>query len=181
MTGRVLAFEPMPAAFRLLQMNTQDLANVTVEAKALSDHEGTAEFYVRDHGDTSSLLPDSDPVGSALEVNVTTLDQRLTLENGSLERVDLIKIDVEGAELEVLRGATETIKRFQPIVYFEFLPDYAQQYGFNYENFVSFFNQFRYTLKWIKHEGSEANLFSSEPSTYVVALPEHRVTSAPAN
>ena len=53
--GRVLAFEPMPRAERILRLNTRDLSNVEVFPVALSSVEGLAEFYVRKRGDTSSL------------------------------------------------------------------------------------------------------------------------------
>jgi len=171
--GRVLAFEPMPTALRLLRNNTTDLPNVTVEDKALSDHEGKEEFYVRDHGDTSSLVRDQ--ISFSVRVSVTTLDRKLSL--ASLERVDFIKIDVEGSELDVLRGSVETIKRYQPIVYFELLPTYAKQYGFEYSDFISFFAKFRYTLRWINHKGNGPDLVSKGISNYVVAVPRDRLAS----
>lgn len=57
--GAVLAFEPMPAAFRVLQLNCADLSNTRLFPVALSDSDSEVVFYVRKNGDTSSLLPDS--------------------------------------------------------------------------------------------------------------------------
>ena len=171
-SGRVFAFEPLSSALRLLKMNTEGLTNVVVDAKALSDQDGEADFHVRREGDTSSLLA-GEP-GSKVRVGVTTLDARLLTEGGAPKRVDFIKIDVEGAELSVLRGATRTIEKYLPLVYFEFLPLYATQYGFGYEDFVRFFEPLGYSLHWMNHDGSGPDLFCATESTYLVAVPRCR-------
>ncbi len=169
-SGRVFAFEPLSSALRLLKMNTESLTNVVVDARALSDHDGEADFHVREQGDTSSLLPGD--AGSRVSVGVTTLDARLLNEGDAPKRIDFIKIDVEGAELGVLRGATKTIEKYQPLVYFEFLPLYATQYGFGYDDFVGFFEPLGYSLHWINHDANGPQLFSATESTYLVAVPQ---------
>jgi len=58
-----------------------------------------------------------DKKAAGFSVLVFPLDQVFPLEN--LERLDYVKIDVEGAELQVLAGASETLKRFRPIVQLE--------------------------------------------------------------
>ena len=171
-SGRVFAFEPLSSALRLLKMNTESLTNVVVDARALSDHNGEADFHVRREGDTSSLLP-GDP-GSTVRVGATTLDARLLSEGGAPTRVDFVKIDVEGAELSVLRGATKTIEKYQPLVYFEFLPLYASQYDFGYDDFVAFFEPLGYSLHWINHDANGPELFSATESTYLAAIPQCR-------
>lgn len=171
-SGQVLAFEPLPSALRLLQMNTKSLTNVVVDARALSDHNGDEDFHVREQGDTSSLLPGD--VSSKVRVAVTTLDSRMLNGDGAAARVDFIKIDVEGAELNVLRGAAKTIERFQPLVYFEFLPLYAKQYGFGYDDFERFFEPLGYSLRWINHCGIGPDLFGATESTYLIAIPRSR-------
>ena len=177
--GRVIAFEPMPTALRLLRMNSADLSNVTVEAKALSDHEGVAKFYIRGQGDTSSLSPGSS--AQQVQVEVTTLDNSLFREESHVERVDFIKIDVEGLELSVLRGATNTISKHQPIVYFEFLPEYAKHLGFAFEDFAKFFNEFNYTLHWTNHDANRGEVFSAQVSNYITALPARKRGLVSAN
>jgi FkbM family methyltransferase len=171
-SGRVFAFEPLSSALRLSKMNTESLTNVVVDARALSDHNGEADFHVRYQGDTSSLLPGD--AGSRVRVGVTTLDARLLSEGVAPTRVDFIKIDVEGAELSVLRGATKTIEKYQPLVYFEFLPLYASQYGFGYDDFAGFFEPLGYSLHWINHDANGPELFSATESTYLAAIPPCR-------
>ncbi|MCP9440071.1 MAG: FkbM family methyltransferase [Nitrospira sp.] len=167
-SGKVLAFEPMPAALRLLRMNTAGLANVTVFPLALSDTSGTATFYVRKKGDTSSLSPDSE--ASPVSVTVSTLDERLV----DQPRIDLIKIDVEGSELDVLRGGQTILRRYRPIIYFEFLPCFAEPRGIRIETFEEFFKPLDYNLRWIDHSASGPSLIGDAPSTYVIAIPKGR-------
>ena len=105
----VHAFEPSPRALEYLRMNADE--NVIVHAVALSDHAGVGLFEERESLDRSSL---SD---HGIEVPVRTLD--------SFDlKPDLIKIDVEGFEPEVLRGARETLRR-SPILLFEALSENA--------------------------------------------------------
>ncbi len=105
--GMVHAFEPMPPTFRRLVHNC-DLNNVDVNTKlvnvALGDHQGEAQlhsFANLGHGHSSlSTLGRSDH--TAWDVTMMTLDEYLK-ENG-IDRVDVVKMDVEGAEMGVLRG-----------------------------------------------------------------------------
>ncbi|MCP9468686.1 MAG: FkbM family methyltransferase [Nitrospira sp.] len=166
--GRVFAFEPMPAALRLLRMNVAQSPNVTVFPLALSEKKGTATFYVRKKGDMSSLSHDS--AAEPVPVTVGTLDESLA----DQARVDFIKIDVEGSELEVLRGGRRLIERHRPIVYFEFLPCFAEPKGIRVETFEELFKPFGYSLRWINHSPSDPSLISDAPSTYVVAIPQGR-------
>lgn len=123
--GRVLAFEPLPSCRRtlvqLLQSQAADLVGtVSVHPQALSDTPGTSEFVVAvDDPGYSGLRERTYDRPTRLEripVAVETLD-RLCLH---LPGLRFIKVDAEGAELHILRGATECIERFRPVVGFEF-------------------------------------------------------------
>ena len=52
---------------------------------------------------------------------------------GKIDKVDLIKIDVEGCELDVLKGATETLARFKPVIFFECNPRAFRSAGTNFK------------------------------------------------
>jgi FkbM family methyltransferase len=114
-TGRVIALEPAPNTLRLLRLNTAELGNVTVLPVAAADGQGHAPFYIRTAGDTSSLLPSRE--GHVIQVETVTLDAALA----GIERVDLLKVDVEGCEYRVLKGAQGVIGRTRPAVIFEHL------------------------------------------------------------
>lgn len=85
------------------------------------------------------------------------------------DRVDFIKIDVEGFEPEVIRGALQMIQKHRPIIYFEFLEQYAVRHGFNYGTFQDLFAGLNYELRWVEHKGTA--LFSQNPSSYIAASP----------
>lgn len=118
--GRVVAVEPNPAAFAQLEAHIRlnRLDNVGAVCRALSDVEGAARFAVSPRGPMASkMLEEGEPVPADWElisVPSTTLD-RLSREQG-LDRIDLLKIDVEGAELRVLAGGGDTVDRTRRII-----------------------------------------------------------------
>ena len=114
--GRVHAFEPGPDLFAMLQKNLQHngVGNVTPVQCAVSDSPGTLQFL---QDSAYGFLTHEGPAHMTHPVRITTVDDYVR-EQG-LQRVDFIKIDVEGFEPQVMRGARETLLRFRPIVYFE--------------------------------------------------------------
>lgn len=124
-TGRVIAIEPAPRAVARLQRNLalNTFSNVEVEATALGDHdEDLAELQLQ------SSYPLSG--GSGTERAVVRLARLDTLvRERQLERVDFIKIDVDGQEARVLRGARETLERFRPTLFFELTPSVVEAGG----------------------------------------------------
>ena len=109
--GVVHAFEPNPDVFSVLARNIKknDL-NVTAHQTALGDAAGTVRFA----GDSAYGHVSADGVSVACDT-VDAVVARLRL-----DRVDFIKIDVEGFEWRVLKGAQETISRFKPVICMEF-------------------------------------------------------------
>ena len=105
----VHAFEPAPRALELLRMNAP--SNATIHPLALGEESGLVRFTQAESLDMSAI---SD---SGIEVEIRTLDSYGLAP-------DLIKIDVEGFEPQVLRGARQTIARHRPLIMFEALsPD----------------------------------------------------------
>jgi FkbM family methyltransferase len=120
--GRVFAFEPAPNAFALLERNIADnglSGIVTAKPVAVGATAGRAAFYIGRDVSFSSLhrtqrLEDN---AAAVDVEIVALDAALA----HVQSVDLLKIDVEGGEADVLRGARELLRRSRaPIVQFEF-------------------------------------------------------------
>lgn len=61
-----------------------------------------------------------------------------------LTRLDFLKCDVEGAELLVLRGDTDTLKQFQPVLYLEVSPDWTADFGYHPTAIIEFLRPFGY-------------------------------------
>ena len=108
-SGKVFAFEPGPENFSCLEFNTKGLGNKSVHQIAISDANGTAHLFLNARSSTGNSLLNATNAAGSVEVECRTLDTFLT-ESG-VTRVDFIKIDVEGAELKVLQGMRETLRR----------------------------------------------------------------------
>lgn len=123
--GAIYAFEPCPSTFAVLEKNLQQnrLANVRTFSVAVSDQSGQASLYVNNSlkdGLNSLERPshtDAHVVGH-VPVSTVTLDD--FVETHGITRVDVMKVDVEGAELLVFRGARDLLRRPDaPLILYE--------------------------------------------------------------
>jgi FkbM family methyltransferase len=117
--GKHFAFEPIPALFNNLKHRFNS-PNITVFPFALAEKSGEAEFnFVKNAPAYSGLKKRKyaidNPEIEKIPVIVKTLDEVI---DGN-QKIDLIKIDVEGAEFGVLKGAKNTIIKNKPIIIFE--------------------------------------------------------------
>ena len=112
----VIALEPMPQARECLQRNLREeigAGRVIVLAIALWDQQRILTFELaRENPSGSRVIPDSSGAAQTLEVQATTIDQLVT--QLKLERVDFIKMDIEGAESRALLGAQGALHRWRP-------------------------------------------------------------------
>ena len=122
--GRVYAFEPMPENADTLRHNIalNGLSNVTVVEKALSSSTGHAELFVSRWSAFHSLNVEGaskrehlgPQAGEPIAVETVTLDEFLAA--GDVPAPDLVKVDVEGAELAVLQGMRHTLESVKPLL-----------------------------------------------------------------
>ncbi|HEX8122426.1 MAG TPA: FkbM family methyltransferase [Solirubrobacteraceae bacterium] len=96
--ARIYGFEPDPKAFALLQRNVGDDPNVEIRQVAVGARDGTADFYAAKDSWASSLQPTRDRHD---RVQVTTRSLASILDELGVDRVDLLKVDVEGAEGDI--------------------------------------------------------------------------------
>lgn len=111
----VVAFEPNPASYALFEQNTADAnsdQSVVPVPFVLGNAAGSARL-VLDERNSGRVVTERSTDTQSGDVPVTTLDAALDEFNVS-GRVDVLKIDVEGAELDVLQGAEQTIASHRP-------------------------------------------------------------------
>jgi FkbM family methyltransferase len=118
-SGLVVAFEPSPRAYQLLVRNVRRWSNVLPLQVAVSDRQAWLPFDEKANLDTSSVLGADKAVDGSMLVPSITLDGELTRRRPP----DFLKIDVEGHEPAVLRGAAEVIRRHHPLIQFEALDE----------------------------------------------------------
>lgn len=115
-SSKVIAFEAHPKTEKILLENIilNHLGNIQVERKAVGN--ASKEVVIHDNWSMNrgaASIKYGDPDSSGYKVKMITIDDFIT------EPVSMIKIDVEGAELEVLEGMSETIKRDHPVLIVE--------------------------------------------------------------
>lgn len=148
---QIHAFEPFPSSHRRLCTNiTLNRLEpvVTPHQLACSDKAGTARMWSRlDNSGASSIRANADgPL-----VTLTTLDAFCAEQ--ALARLQLVKIDVEGHEERVLRGAQEMLHRLRPLVFIEFDPPKLETAGSSVARVAEQLEQAGYRL-WIARRGT---------------------------
>ncbi|MCP4746733.1 MAG: FkbM family methyltransferase, partial [Desulfobacteraceae bacterium] len=151
------AFEPTPVIYDILKNNIA-LNNLNEKIKALpialSDKKGTAILKYPKSGTDSGFACLGKPLRFKdwieIEVPVTTLDN-VANEQG-IEQVDLIKIDTEGCELFVLKGAEGLIREFHPAILTEYYDQNTRQFGYHAEEIKELLCSWGYESKQISSE-----------------------------
>ena len=116
--GRLIAFEPMPmSAARLRENLAANNVAATVLEVALGAEDGTAEMAPMEPGETANAAFVERATGSSTTVKVMRLDEIAA--ELALHRCDVVKVDVEGGELAVLRGGATFLEHHQPLIYLE--------------------------------------------------------------
>lgn len=121
--GQVYAFEADPANYRLLLENIElnSYSNLRAFSQAVADRSGPLSFYLSPWGsDRNSLYAENTGAGAHdVEVDAITLDEFMA--TAGKPKVDLIKMDIEGAELAALEGMKETLEKTSRLIV-EFSP-----------------------------------------------------------
>lgn len=124
--GTVIAFEPSGENHRRLLQLTRGLGNVTVVRAAVGEATGTAQLYVSKDLNVDHRTYDAGTGSEVQEVDIVRLDDRIA--PGT--RIDFMKIDVQGYELQVLRGALRVLRENPQLrLFMEFWPHGLRQAG----------------------------------------------------
>jgi len=161
---KVISFEPNPLSFELLKLNSKNSKNIKINNYGLSNKTSVKKFYSYDFNyGGSSVVKNKKIPHKKFNVLFNQFD-KLKIK----EKIDLVKIDVEGDEINVLKGMEKMLVKYSPIILFEsqekeiingtskvisFLKSkkYNKFYSIeNYnKNYINFFDKIIYTLKFI--------------------------------
>lgn len=140
-SGKIIGFEPLEYFCGIIAKDFAANSNVSIRQLALSDYAGESEFTAAlgtpEESGLKRKLHFTNPSAATptqIKVKVSTLDQELS----DWSRLDYIKIDIEGAELDCLAGGKKTLARFRPIVSFECGYAAYGSYGKNRKDFFDF-------------------------------------------
>lgn len=185
--GHHVAFEPIPDFYRDLKQRYA-AEKVDIYNYALADEAGTARFqYVKNAPAYSGLKKRAykvkHPDNQEIEVPLRRLDA--VVPEGM--RIDLIKIDVEGAELGVLRGAKRLLRSERPVVVFECGLGASDFYGTRPEEVMAVFAEARLAVFTLKRflkggppltEAGFVQMYDSNREYYFVAAPRDLTAEA---
>jgi FkbM family methyltransferase len=144
--GRHWGFEPIPILFEALKKKYEG-TTCQISPVALSSSVGEAQFnYVTSNPSYSGLLRRKYDRPNEEDTSITVQTARLDDVLPQDYKVDLIKIDVEGAEMLVLEGARETIARSRPVVIFEHGIGASDIYGTGPEEVYTFFQSLNFGI-----------------------------------
>lgn len=168
-TGKIIAVEANPKTVEILRHNLalNRCENVEIYPLALGSENGTATLY--ENWDVNrggaSLLSQGDEKG--IEVPVRRLDQLLTD-----EVVDVLKIDVEGFELEVLKGGLELLKAQQPVLIIEVSEQRENEKGVSPQEIYAFVQTLG-QYQFFKQKGTKERRSKLVPILSENDLPKH--------
>lgn len=150
-TGQVIAFEPHPETFAMLEANCQllEVDNVDAVQAGLGSEDGTLRFYTDSENPGGHSYFDWNLRSEAARsetARVYALDSYLSRRNNG-QRVSVIKIDVQGFEANVLNGAVGVIERDRPAVFCEVTPGALEKAGSSVNEVLDFFRERDYSMK----------------------------------
>jgi FkbM family methyltransferase len=176
--GQVHSFEPDPDTFRWLAGNTTQngLRNVHLNQLALCDETSTKELFLATAQDvgSNSLSEPFNYSGKKFTVRCTTVNEYIKAKN--IERIDVMKMDIEGAEYAALIGASEILQgKDKPTLIIEFEERRQQAFGSSCRKLAELLKNNGYVVFVLGQFHEEyVPKFDDPPTFNVLAIPESK-------
>lgn len=145
--GFVHAFEPVPKAYRNFNntIKLNHIKNIKLNNVCIGTKKGVVTFYVASHSDLSSLKVTAFQMKNRrIRCKMITLTDYC--KNTILTKIDIMKIDTEGAERDILLNSKEILKKFKPILIVEFSNKTAEAFGYHPNDIYDFLTTLGYTI-----------------------------------
>jgi FkbM family methyltransferase len=161
------AFEPVSAVYQILAENIRKnrLAHIAPLNYGISDEEGERKINIYSSSGNNSLFERNIPVGHSLQflnketIQLKKLDNFVTEQN--LTPPNVMKIDVEGAELQVLKSAEKTIKKYLPTIIIEYSENTSIDAGYKREDILSILQSLgNYYIYGLSEDYNDTSLIS---------------------
>ena len=168
--GNIIAFEPSKKIFEALNYNISlnKLANCKTYNVALGEKNGEQNWEEKNADDQSKINISQ----SKIKVKMSQLDEY----SAPFSKIDLLKIDVEGYEYFVLKGAIETLKKTD-CIYFEAKESHANHYNYNISNIIIFLKTHHFDCYLYKNQSfiKLGNDFSPQECVNIIACKNRTV------
>lgn len=144
--GLVMAFEPESNFFKLLSRNIRrnDLKNVVNFKLAIAEKNGLTNLYLSNENKGHNSLINSEELKNSVQVKTVTLDDFLA--SNKITKVDMIKMDIEGAEILALEGMKNTLIKHRPLLFLEFSPHSIMKINKNPMDFLLNLREIGYSV-----------------------------------
>lgn len=113
----VIAVEGDDVSYSFLEKNSQQFSNIYLIKTYLGEHSRVEKVSIEKSGWNTTLIPDD---AGEKQISFKTLDEVIALNGLNLKEIKLLKVDVEGFDTIVLRGATGIIQQHKPVLFFEY-------------------------------------------------------------
>lgn len=161
--GQIHAFEPFKTNLNRLRANLSlnQFRNVVVNATALSNISSNRDLFIsavnasggiRNTG-LASFYVGKQEISHSKKVSVSTITLDEYVQRSGLEKLDVIKIDVEGAEMDVLEGGLESLRKFRPIILMEVNERHLNYASRTIAELLKFWGSLDYSIAIIDHSG----------------------------
>ena len=169
--GQVHAFEPTPGVHERLVANIglNGLRNVAAHACAVTDTAGSATMYDLPGNSGGHSLGRHAASSASYAVRTIRLDDHVR--EHDIQRLDVVKLDIEGAEVLALRGMAEVLQRFRPHLLLEINPKCLRRLGFEVGDVVGILQGHGYRLENVKSGRPYAHAAGSQDACDVHAIP----------
>jgi FkbM family methyltransferase len=143
---KVYAFEPSPLMRQQLEKNIalNGIQNISVEPYAVSNKNGSAILYLSadNNSGMTGMQPAENFSGTTEIVKTVSIDEWIRTKDSPT--IDVVKIDVEGAEMKVLEGMKNVLERDHPGIFIEIIPSLLEKYGNKAEDIFRLLDSFGY-------------------------------------
>ncbi|MDQ5957612.1 MAG: hypothetical protein QG614_587 [Patescibacteria group bacterium] len=150
-TGKVIAFEPVKRIYEqfLKSVDINNFKNIILYNNGCGERVENLPIYSSNENAGASSVLSSDNKQKIGDIDIIVPDDILIKE----DKISLIKIDVEGFELEVLQGLKNTISKFKPIIFIEYSPYYYRMKDANKgKEIIQFLKSFNYNIFDIENQ-----------------------------